>query len=202
MSKLTDLLKASRLSLAHKAKEALDWLRNSIRNILTGKTDDPRNPTDDLKKKSISDMEIGKLYLFEYDPYYKDELPYWDKFPLVFPIGPKPQRLNPGHGPGFLGINLHYLPPRARAVLMDALLETASNDKYDDTTKLNISYEILKGASETFVRFDECVKVYLYGHIRGGVYYVPPSKWSQIIMLPLQQWVRNVNSKRRGTPPY
>lgn len=195
MSNLKDLLKNSQLSLANRAKEAMEWLRSSIRNILTGKTDDPLDPKDELKQTSVADMQIGKLYLFEYDALHKDKLPYWDQWPLVFPIGPKPARMSPGNGSGFLGINLHYLPPRARLLLMDALLDLTSNDKYDDTTKLIISYELLKNASDRFAGFEGCVKVYLHGQIRGGVYYVPPQKWSTIIMLPLQKWRVKPNAR-------
>jgi hypothetical protein len=46
-------------------------------------------------------------------PSSRRQLPYWDRLPLIFPIEIYPD--------GFLGINLHYLPPMYRAKLMDAL---------------------------------------------------------------------------------
>ena len=44
----------------------------------------------------------GEMYMFYYDAKHKDTLPYWDRFPLVFPFSKVKD--------GFLGLNLHYLP--------------------------------------------------------------------------------------------
>ena len=49
------------------------------------------------------------------------------RFPLVIVI-------DKAEG-GFLGLNLHYLPPILRAKFLDALLDITSNDKYDESTK-------------------------------------------------------------------
>jgi hypothetical protein len=49
---------------------------------------------------------------------------------------------------GFLGINLHYISPLLRAKLMDALYSTINNKNYNDTTSLQISYDILKSAAQ------------------------------------------------------
>jgi hypothetical protein len=42
---------------------------------------------------------VGSMYMYYYDPKHKQTLPYYDRFPLVFPY-----RKVPG---GFMGINLH-----------------------------------------------------------------------------------------------
>ena len=55
----------------------------------------------------------GRLCMFTYKAKGQKTLPYYDKFPLVFPIEIKNN--------GFMGLNLHYLPPPERAKLMDAL---------------------------------------------------------------------------------
>ena len=49
-----------------------------------------------------------------YDAKHKATLPYYDGFPLILMLGPAKG--------GFMGLNLHYLPPVVRARLLDAVL--------------------------------------------------------------------------------
>jgi hypothetical protein len=135
---------------------------------------------------NMNKFSIGRMYMFYYDAKYKDELPYWDRFPLVFPIEMYPD--------GFLGMNLHYISPLARAKLLDALYSTINNNKNDDTTKLNINYKILKGASQ-FSYFKPCVKRYLYSHVRSRYFYITPAEWDTTILLPTEQFVGANKSK-------
>lgn len=123
---------------------------------------------------------MGNMYLFNYDPKHKDTLPYYDMFPLIFPI-------NKAKG-GFLGINMHYLPPVLRAKLMDSLYETITNKNYDDTTKLNISYRILNGAAK-YKEFAPTVKHYLTSHVRSRPAYIHPTEWDIALFLPTQKFV-------------
>jgi hypothetical protein len=135
---------------------------------------------------SISVDDIGKMYMFFYDPKHKDTLPYYDIFPLIFPIG-----FQEG---GFMGINLHYLPTYLRAKLMDALYTTASNNKYDDTTKLKLSYSLLNNASK-FSAFSPCLKKYLWDHVQGSFLYVEPSNWDTALMLPTERFQKATKSQ-------
>ena len=66
---------------------------------------------------------LGNMYLFSYDPKTKETLPYYDRFPLIIPFRPSVVSGKAGSGPGFYGLNLHYIPPRLRARLMDALYD-------------------------------------------------------------------------------
>lgn len=121
----------------------------------------------------------GHMYLYFYDPKHKDTLPYYDIFPLIFPIEM--------YSDGFLGINLHYLPHGLRARLMDALYDLMNNDKKDQTTKLKISYNILKNAAK-YKYFKPCVKRYLYSHLRSNFIRVNADEWEQVLLLPLEQF--------------
>lgn len=124
----------------------------------------------------INDNHIGKMYFFMYDPKHKATLPYYDTFPLIFPIEL--------YKDGFLGINLHYLPPMARARLMDALYETVNNKRYDATTKLKINYQILKGASQ-YSAFKPCIKRYLFSFMRSNFIRINPEVWDYALQLPV-----------------
>ena len=59
--------------------------------------------------KTVGRLKPGMLVAYEYDPKYKAELPFYDRFPLVFIL-----QVNKD---GWVGINLHYLHPNVRADL-------------------------------------------------------------------------------------
>lgn len=129
---------------------------------------------------SPSATVIGKLMMFQYDPKLKDVLPYYDMFPVIFPIEI--------YEDGFLGINLHYLPPAYRAKLMDALYTVAiDKEKLTDKMRLQISYKILKNSSK-FRNYKPCVKRYLYKHVQGKYSMIEPKQWDTVLFLPLQQF--------------
>ena len=75
----------------------------------------------------------GGMFMYFYDPKHKETLPYYDRFPLTIPVERAPG--------GFKGLNLHYLPPILRAKFLDSLLAITNNDKYNDTTKINLSMD-------------------------------------------------------------
>lgn len=129
----------------------------------------------------IDENFIGSMIFFQYDPKLKDKLPYYDRFPLVFPIEM--------YNDGFLGLNLHYLPPQSRARLMDALYATINNHNYDDTTRLNINYQMLKSASR-FAAFKPCIKRYLFKQCESRFFHVETKQWDVVMMLPMARFVK------------
>jgi hypothetical protein len=160
--------------------DARDWLRNQARktvNVNVNKLlQDPG---------AVDKLEPGKLYMFAYDPKFKDKLPYYDVFPLVFPFKVKGNRV--------WGINLHYLPPQLRAVLMDELYGLVDNRFKNENKKLGLSYEILNGASR-FDMFKPCVKSYLSGHFRSKFLLIPYDQWDIALMLPTARFQKAAQS--------
>ena len=174
---MAKLFEATRIS----PKESMDWLRANVDKINKVKPKDMIADAGPFKRiQMISDTSIGKMYMFNYDPKLKEKLPYYDTYPLVFPIE--------YYGDSFLGINLHYLPPMMRAKLMDALQRTLNNNKYNKTTKLVISYNILNGASR-YKYFKPCVKKYLFNHVRSPFLYIAPDEWNIVSVLPTDRFV-------------
>lgn len=163
-------------------KKSLEWFRS--RASKTKET--PKSVMDSLIKNAGNSAELGSMYFFSYDPKTKNKMPYWDEFPLIFVIQ--------YYSNGFLGINFHYLPPYMRVRLMDALYDLISNDKYDNTTKLKISYEILNSASQ-YKYFKPAVKRYLTAQLRSKMFYVSPIEWSTALFLPVSQF-RYANEQR------
>lgn len=183
------ILKASSIQLNEARKSAIDWIKNKIKELRGNR----RNPQPRIFQKS-SFPEIGAMYLFEYDPKHKDKLPFWDTYPLVIPIH--------YYNDGFLGINLHYLPPNARISLLQELFLHTNNDKFDKTTRINISYRLLKNFSVRLSGDNGIVKRYLYSHVRSSFNNVAPGEWIQAASLPLQRWEQNRSPKLRKSPPY
>lgn len=158
--------------------KANEWLREQAKSVT--RVRDPKQLLTKTSDRLVSQITVGRMYMFMYDPKMKDELPYYDRFPLIFPF----RRVKGG----FYGINLHYLPHMLRARLMDSLTSLANNTKYDDTTKLRLSYQILE-ASARFRFFKPCVKHYLNSHVKSRFLWIPAEQWNTALFLPLERFV-------------
>lgn len=124
---------------------------------------------------------IGRMYMFFYDPKTKKDMPYYDRFPLVFKIK--------DIDGGFLGLNLHYLPPVLRARLMDALYGLATNTRYDENTRLRLTYDRLN-AARRFKWFKPTVKKYLFSHVRSRYILVDSVEWDMALFLPTERFIK------------
>lgn len=178
---------ASRKKYEAFSLQSLDWWRKKLQATVGG----DRARTDLMaygrQQKNIrNEPTIGRMYSFWYDAKHKDTLPYWDQFPLIFMIGPK-------GSDGFLGINLHFLPPRARAILFNKLADLVNNDKMDKRTKLRLSYQVLSAASK-FALFQPCLKHYLFSHLDSKLILIPSSDWEKVLFLPTQSFVGASNN--------
>lgn len=185
-NRFTKLLRATARDLSSKSSESSQWYKDTVSNM--GK----RDPNKIFEKSSSP--QIGALMLFLYDPKYKNTLPFYDAHPLVFPVEM--------HHDGFLGINLHYLPPLARVNMMKGLVDINDNDKYIQNKKLVLTYSLLKYYSNQLRGVDNCIKRYLFNHVRSSFYQVDPQDWEKAALLPLQRWNVNPNRRYAGSPPY
>lgn len=155
---------------------AREWFRNTAKNY--GAVNERKLLKSDPDRLTAI-PRVGEMYMFTYDAKHKAKLPYYDKFPLIFPY----KKVKGG----FMGINLHYLPHAYRAELMDALYDLSSNKKYDETTRLRLNYNVLNSASK-FENFKPCVKHYLTGQLRSRFLYIYPSEWDVALFLPTERF--------------
>lgn len=121
----------------------------------------------------------GHMYYYRYNPIGKDTLPYYDIFPLVIPVTYRES--------GFIGLNLHYLPPAWRARLLMLMVHNFSMSN-SETQYLKMTYNQLRSIS-AMKAFQPCVKMYLYKQMRNKLRRIPPTEWTNAIMLPLQHFV-------------
>jgi hypothetical protein len=178
MAKLLDRISQNlaKTGLNIRTDESRNWLKQNVKDLSVNQ----KSITDD-KSRIAKTIYPGKMYFFFYDPKLKDQLPFYDRFPLVIPVEK--------YADGFLGLNLHYLPVKYRVILLDKLYDTLNNDKFDDTTKLRISYDLLSGAAR-YKEYAPCLKRYLNGHIQSRVIAVEPSSWEIAIFLPVEKFVK------------
>lgn len=183
MTLFADILKVGRNNV-HKPGfvDSRDWFRDKAAQV---RTVNVQKIIASSPEQQRSQVIPGFMYLFNYDAKYKDELPYYDRFPLIFPFS-----IQADH---FMGINLHYLPLLYRARLMDALYGIASNQSFNEKTRLRISYDLLNSAAK-YKYFEPCVKKYLKTHVRSKFLLVPSNEWDIALFLPLERF--NVNKSR------
>jgi len=166
-----------------RTQDAREWFRNKARSSNTN----DRYPDNIIKSSAKSNgVEVGHMYHFYYDPKTKATLPYYDRFPLIFMVGPAKD--------GFYGINLHYLPPKLRASLMDNLYDIASDRRYDEGTKLRIKYSLLNGASK-YRYFKPTFKHYLNAHVNSKFVKIDSSEWDIALFLPTERFEKAGKSR-------
>jgi len=173
--------KASAADIQTTSRDSINWFRTqatNTRNVNQSRL--MREESENLVSR-LTNRSIGRMYMFFYDPKHKDTLPYYDRFPLIFPFKMAPD--------GFYGLNLHYIFPMLRARLMDAFFDITNNKAFDDTTKLKLSYELLN-ASSKYRYFKPCVKRYLNSHVTSQFLYVDPSKWTMALFLPTEKFAK------------
>lgn len=129
--------------------------------------------------EQVSSIVPGAMYAYYYSPKYKDTLPFYDTFPLVIPYGMTNN--------GFIGLNLHYLPPYFRVRLLDKLLEYATDDKLDKNTKIKYSWALVTRAS-TQKWAEQCIHRYITGYVKSRFVKVHPQDWFNVAMLPVARF--------------
>lgn len=169
-------VKAFRAGVKPRSDESMKWFRNQVRNM---RNINRQSLLKDEAVKKVSRPRMGDMYMFYYDPKHKETLPFYDQFPLIIMVDRAPG--------GFYGLNLHYLPPNLRARFFDSLMDTMSNNKYDESTRLRARYSLLQSARKMRY-FKPCFKHYLTSHVDSRIAKVEPTEWEIALFLPVQRF--------------
>lgn len=170
------------------------WFRRNVNKLYKGTKLGFDDVVQGLKEAGPQTRKSGKMYMFRYLPKGMSKLPYYDTFPLVLTLTFSRKYIT--------GLNLHYLPPKHRKILFNRLNDITNNEKYDNTTRIKMTYDILKSFKK-FKLFKPCFKKYLRKRMRSEMLFVPPADWNIAINLPTEQfkkankrkiWTDSINS--------
>lgn len=170
-----------------KTQTAIKWYIGLIRKLAPS----PITRADFTKRNRLrQSIQLGRMYCYVYDAKTKDTLPYWDRFPLVFPIMPT------ASGNGWYGLNLHYIPLQHRARLLYTLYRVINNKKFDESTKLKLTYKYINELGT----FDKALakvafKQYLTNRVRSRFIYISPDEWPIALYLPMENWQKMGNGQ-------
>lgn len=174
-----DVFERNQYDLATAVKRSRGWFDSQV-TILTKQQLTPQKVLAGAPDKLTTTMVPGHLYMYGYDPKLKKELPYYDRFPLVFPFRKTPD--------GFIGLNMHYLPYQLRIMLLDRLMVFRTNNRMDETTRLKYSWATIDGISK-FAAAVPCVKQYLSSHVKTQFRKVDSEDWATAMLLPVERFV-------------
>ena len=177
---IKNVFERNQYDLVTAAKKSRSWFEQQVNLLAKQRITPPQVLTSD-PDQLVSVVVPGNLYLYLYDPKLKETLPYYDRFPLVFPFSKTED--------GFIGLNMHYLPYQLRMVLLDRLLVFKTNKKMDDTTRLKYSWATIDGISK-FAAAQPCVKRYLNGHIRSKFRKIDSNDWGTAMLLPVERFAK------------
>ena len=153
--------------------KSYDWYRRQVRTMTT-----PGARSLIRSGKATLRPKYGIMNLFGYDPKHKAKLPYYDIFPLIFP-------LEPAKG-GFIGLNFHYLKPGARAAFLRSLANTTTDKRFDKKTRYRINWR-----NNAFMR--KTAKHYLFNQVRTSFLNITAEEMAIAIFLPVARF-------KKGSP--
>lgn len=162
-------------------KASHDWFASMIKRDLGQYwTDSPQLFLGKNIANQSNTIQPGQMIAFFYDPKTKEKLPYYDTFPLIFPWDVSAE--------GFIGINLHYVKPQLRMLILQNLINIKNNDKTSAKTKIGLSWSLIRAMSTKVPQIEACVKRYLFDHVKSKFIIVPPTEWQHAVLLPVQRF--------------
>ena len=154
-------------------KKAYDWYRTQVRKMVV-----PLSRAQLLGQRKP--LTPGGMFLFAYDPKTKEDLPYYDTQPLILCFRIEADR--------FWGINLHYLKPEERAIILRELMAIAGSN-FHQTHKMKLSWGLLGYYVKTKL-LNHAVKQYLFDHVVIAPVMIDAAAWKMSIFLPTESFVK------------
>jgi len=135
-----------------------DWYRQTLAKVLNNYQGEEYDSPGELDEVSGS-FQAGETYFFNYVATKPLKLKYYDQYPLTYIIDI--------FGDGFLGANLHYIPPRVRLGIAGSLLNNADGIVVPNKT----------------------LHKYYFRGVQGTVMRVPEKEMPEVSVLPTDKFV-------------
>lgn len=126
-------------------------------------------------------LQPGRMYCFFYEPIYRAQLEYYDRFPLVL--------LYKRSISGFSGINFHYLPYQYRVILLYRLMQYKTNNKMDENTRIKYNWAAIKGVGK-FAAAVPAFHQYNFAGMRSQFREIRAYDWCTALLLPVEKMVK------------
>lgn len=169
------------------SREAIKWYFDRIRKDIRI----PQNKLlkQDIYKKKTGESKglLGRMYFFEYEAKEagdKDTGMY-DRFPIVFFFN---SYISKEGKKVLLGLNLHYLPSKQRALFLFNLLKFRADKSYSARTRLKLQWNLIKGIGDKYA--EECVHAYRIDRFQSKLIEIYPGDWHIAAAMQLQKWVK------------
>ena len=159
---------------------SVQWFKNNVTTPLQNMSTQKFLGENQPWQTSGKNINVGSMIAYGYFPKHHDTLPHYDKFPLALPFSVDAK--------GFTAINLHYLPFMYRINLLDKLIHFRTDDKFDENTKLKMSWGLLTSLSK-HNEAQHAVKRYLWGHVKTNFINIPMIDWPISVFLPIARFV-------------
>lgn len=138
----------------------------------------------DIKRKTRKTLiNDGYLYVFNYNPKTADKLEFYDITPCVFVIDVLQD--------GFIGLNLHYLPPSERNRLLYIIKQSSKHENF---------LSVIKQIKQKYPYYNKIIKRYLYTHIITNIHMIENKYFPLVANLPLAKFMKeDIKSVYRDT---
>ena len=174
-----DFLDMTQQEVVDYSAMSLAWFHERVTNRFTG---NHNTVLKDQFGKNASDVAPGDLVFFSYDPKTKDDLPYYDRFPLGIVVDATNKH--------FQCINVHYLHPKVRIRLFRELMKiNGHNEMVDRNTKITAKYQFLRGVGNGSI-VKHAWKKYLFTHVKSQFVKVDWKDAHMAIFLPVEQFAK------------
>tara|TARA_R110001599_G_C12167848_1_gene652893 strand:- start:680 stop:1330 length:651 start_codon:yes stop_codon:yes gene_type:complete len=152
------------------------WFNEKVKELISIS----ESPSELLTKweRRANKVQLYRFNMFFYDAKTKKTLPYFDMFPLVFPL----RRL----GNSFTGINAHYLPPSFKEDFFNIYNKFALNDEFDETTLYRMTWSKIS----RFKIMRPLIRQYSLSNIKSRFLVLNADEVPTALALPLARLVK------------
>ena len=161
----------------------IKWMRDTITQVhdVADLSVEEKVVRDEHRMRSRTSFKrVGWMYMFNYQPLYREKLPYWDTFPVIWIL--KLER------DGFVGINLHYLPIELRQRLFLSMMTLVGGSTEEENTRLILRYKYLMTQPRFRWYMKPCIKKYFYRRMDSYILKIPARDWLIASFLPIARF--------------
>lgn len=132
--------------------------------------------------RASATVRPGNLYAFMYMPIGAATLPYYDTFPLVFPLSSTKDT--------FFGLNMHYLPYPTRFAVFKELVKIGGVPGLTDAKRMSLKWEMIAGVSK-LAPLQACIKQYRFDAVGSPFMEIKQQDWATAMLLPTQSFKKS-----------